>query len=87
VGLGIADVSSGVHAFAALGYALYYREKTGIGQHIDMAMIDALYHMHEMNLQAHTLSGGAYVPKRTGSYHPLVCRWARSKDHKAGLWS
>ncbi|MGE0826116.1 MAG: CaiB/BaiF CoA transferase family protein [Candidatus Binatia bacterium] len=73
VGLGIADVSSGVHAFAALGYALYYREKTGVGQHIDLAMIDALYHMHEVNVQVHSLSEGQYVPKRTGAHHPLVC--------------
>jgi crotonobetainyl-CoA:carnitine CoA-transferase CaiB-like acyl-CoA transferase len=73
VGLGIADVGSGVHAFAALGYALYYREKTGVGQHIDLSMIDALYHMHEVNLLVHTLSEGAYVPGRAGAHHPLVC--------------
>jgi CoA:oxalate CoA-transferase len=73
VGLGIADVSSGVHAFAALGYALYYREKTGVGQHIDMAMVDALYHMHEVNLQMHAASGGQFVPHRSGSHHPLIC--------------
>jgi len=73
VGLGIADVTSGVHAFAALGYALYYREKTGVGQHIDMAMVDALYHMHEVNVQAYSMSGGQYVPKRAGSHHPLIC--------------
>src|SRR5215813_2345632 len=73
VGLGMADVSSGVHAFAALGYALYYREKTGVGQHIDLAMVDALYHMHEVNVQAYTGSEGQYVPMRAGSHHPLVC--------------
>jgi crotonobetainyl-CoA:carnitine CoA-transferase CaiB-like acyl-CoA transferase len=73
VGLGIADVTSGVHAFAALGYALYYREKTGVGQHIDLAMIDALYHMHEVNVQGYTTSGGQFVPFRAGSHHPLVC--------------
>ena len=73
VGLGIADVGSGVHAFAALGYALYYREKTGVGQHIDLAMVDALYHMHEVNVQAYTGSEGQYVPMRAGSHHPLVC--------------
>jgi crotonobetainyl-CoA:carnitine CoA-transferase CaiB-like acyl-CoA transferase len=72
VGLGIADVGSGVHAFAALGYALYYREKTGVGQHIDLAMVDALYHMHEVNVQVHALSDGQYVPKRGGAHHPLV---------------
>lgn len=73
VGVGMADVGTGVHAFAALGYALYYREKTGVGQYIDMAMIDALYHMHEVNVQVHALTGGQYVPKRGGSHHPLVC--------------
>jgi crotonobetainyl-CoA:carnitine CoA-transferase CaiB-like acyl-CoA transferase len=73
VGLGIADVTSGVHAFAALGYALYYREKAGVGQHIDMSMVDALYHMHEVNVQVHAMTGGQYVPKRAGSHHPLVC--------------
>lgn len=73
VGAGIADVGSGVHAFAALGYALYYREKTGVGQHIDLAMIDAMYHMHEANVQVHATSGGAYVPMRAGAHHPLVC--------------
>ncbi len=73
VGLGIADVSSGVHAFGALGYALYHRERTGVGQHIDMSMIDAMFHMHEVNVQGHTLSEGEFVPIRMGSHHPLVC--------------
>jgi crotonobetainyl-CoA:carnitine CoA-transferase CaiB-like acyl-CoA transferase len=73
VGLGIADITSGVHAFAALGYALYYREKTGVGQHIDLAMVDAMYHMHELNIQAYTTSGGQFVPMRMGSHHPLIC--------------
>ena len=73
VGLGIADVSSGVHAFAALGYALYYRERTGVGQYIDLSMIDAMFHMHEVNVQGYTMSKGEFVPTRMGSHHPLVC--------------
>ncbi len=73
VGLGMADVNAGVHAFAALGYALYYRELSGVGQYIDLAMVDALYHMHEISLQAYSTTGGQYVPKRMGSHHPLVC--------------
>lgn len=73
VGLGIADVSSGVHGFAALGYALYHRERTGVGQYIDLAMVDAMFHMHEVNVQAHTMSKGEFVPLRMGSHHPLVC--------------
>jgi crotonobetainyl-CoA:carnitine CoA-transferase CaiB-like acyl-CoA transferase len=73
VGIGIADVGTGVHTFAALGYALYHREKTGVGQHIDIAMIDALYHMHDFGLQSHSLSGGEFIPKRMGKYHNQIC--------------
>jgi CoA:oxalate CoA-transferase len=73
VGIGIADVGTGVHTFAALGYALYNREKTGVGQYIDIAMIDALYHMHDFGLQSHSLSGGEFVPTRMGKYHNQIC--------------
>jgi crotonobetainyl-CoA:carnitine CoA-transferase CaiB-like acyl-CoA transferase len=73
VGLGIADQGSGVHAFSAIGYALFYRERTGVGQHIDISMVDALFHMHEVNVQAYKLTDGAFVPHRMGSHHPLIC--------------
>lgn len=73
VGVGIADSNAGVHAFSAVGYALYYREKTGKGQHLDIAMVDALFHMNEITLQAYGASDGAYVPMRAGEHHPLVC--------------
>lgn len=73
VGIGIADVGTGVHTFAALGYALYNREKTGVGQHIDIAMIDALYHMHDFGLQSYSLTGGEFVPTRMGKYHNQIC--------------
>ncbi len=73
VAMGIADQGSGVHAFSAIGYALYYREKTGVGQHIDISMVDSLFHMHEANVQVHDLTDGAFVPKRMGSHHALVC--------------
>ncbi len=73
VGLGIADQGSGVHAFAAIGYALFYRQKTGIGQHIDISMVDALFHMHEVNVQAYGLTDGTFVPHRMGSHHQLIC--------------
>ena len=72
VGMGIGDQGSGVHAFSAIGYALYYREKTGVGQHIDISMVDAIYHMHEVNIQAYTMTEGQYVPERMGAHHALV---------------
>ena len=72
VGAGIGDVQSGVHAFAAIGYALFHRERTGRGQHIDVSMIDALYHCHEGNVQAYANSGGAVEPHRHGAQHAWV---------------
>jgi CoA:oxalate CoA-transferase len=72
VGMGIGDQGSGVHAFSAIGYALYYREKTGVGQHIDISMVDALFHQHELNLHAYVLSEGQFVPGPMGSHHKLI---------------
>jgi crotonobetainyl-CoA:carnitine CoA-transferase CaiB-like acyl-CoA transferase len=73
VGYGIADQTAGVHAFAAIGYALFARGQTGRGQYIDLSMVDALYHMHEITLQGHDLTDGALEAKRAGSHHPLIC--------------
>jgi crotonobetainyl-CoA:carnitine CoA-transferase CaiB-like acyl-CoA transferase len=69
---GIADVFGGVHAFGAISAALFHHLRTGQGQWIDISMVDALYHAHEANVQAYANSGGAYVPMRAGSQHPLV---------------
>lgn len=73
VGLSFADANAAVHAFAAIGYALYHRECTGAGQYLDLSMIDCMFHLHEISLQAHSVSGGTYVPHRMGSHHELVC--------------
>lgn len=72
VGIGISDVGSGVHTFAAIGHALYYREKTGIGQYIDISMVDTLYHMHDFGLQSSSITGGEFVPMRMGRYHNQI---------------
>jgi len=72
VGLAIADVQSGVHAFGAIGYALFHRERTGKGQYIDVSMVDALYHCHEGNVQFFANSGGAVEPTRHGAQHGMA---------------
>ncbi len=73
VGIGIADVGSGVHTFAAIGYALYHRERTGAGQYIDIAMVDTLYHLHDFGLQSRSITDGEFVPKRMGRFHNQIC--------------
>lgn len=72
VGMGIADVGSGVHAFSAIGYALFNRSRTGEGQWLDISMVDAMFHMHDMSLQGFTLSKGKFRPHRQGAHHELI---------------
>ncbi len=71
VGVGMADVGSGVHAFSAIGFALFHRERTGRGQYLDISMVDSLFHMHELNVQSISLGDG-WKPGRVGSNHELV---------------
>ncbi|MGD9602833.1 MAG: CaiB/BaiF CoA transferase family protein [Gammaproteobacteria bacterium] len=71
-GVSMADVSSGVHAFAAIGYALFHRLRTGEGQWLDISMIDSIFHMLEIPIQGTSLGGGKYVPWRMGAHHALV---------------
>ena len=72
VGFAIADNSTAVHGFAALGYALLHRERTGEGQHIDIAMADVMFHMQDQ-LSQYSASKGAFHPNRVGRHHPLYC--------------
>lgn len=73
VGVAIADGVAGVHAFAALGYALLHRDRTGQGQYIDLSMVDSLYHMQSVEVQLYAASKGAYTPLRFGIHHRLSC--------------
>lgn len=73
VGSAVADTNAGVHAFAAIGHALFRRERSGEGAYIDISMVDALAHMHETGIHAPGMTGGAYVPMRHGrDYQPVA---------------
>jgi CoA:oxalate CoA-transferase len=50
-GIFVADVLGGTHAFGAINAALYQREKTGAGQHIDVSMMEAMAGMLVFELQ------------------------------------
>ncbi|MCP4228405.1 MAG: CoA transferase [Actinomycetia bacterium] len=69
VGAGIGDTNAGVHAFAGIGFALYNRERTGQGAHIDVSMIDALFHFQEQSVQAASLTEGEFKPMRQGRHY------------------
>ena len=72
VGHGLGDTNAGFHAFAGIGYALYRRDRTGRGAHIDISMVDALFHMQETAVHAASMTDGEFVPMRQGRhYQPL----------------
>ena len=70
--LAIGDVTTGVHAAGALGFALLDVHRTGVGQHLDISLLDCYFHQHEVNVQAFSASGGKIVPRRAGSHHYAV---------------
>ncbi len=71
--LGIGDVMTGVHAAAAIGFALLFREKTGRGQYVDISLLDSYFHCHEVNVEIYSATKGEFEPKRAGSHHYAVC--------------
>jgi len=63
------DVSTGVHALAAIACALLHRERTGEGQYIDVSLLDSYIHVHDFSLQTYSASKGKFVPTRGGAHH------------------
>lgn len=63
------DVSTGVHALAAITCALLHRERTGEGQYIDVSLLDSYIHTHDFSLQTYSASRGRFVPTRGGAHH------------------
>jgi len=70
VTMAIGDVSTGVAAAMAVGFALIHRERTGEGQYLDASLVDTYFHMHESTVPMVALRGEKYKPTRNGSQHP-----------------
>jgi len=68
VGVAVNDVMSGLYAGVAILGALRHRDRTGHGQHIDIALLDVqVGWLYNVGLN-HLLSGA--VPRRWGTAHP-----------------
>lgn len=80
--ISLGDMYTGIHAVAAINAALLGRERSGLGQHIDMALYDTLVSMHEYAVQCCTLSGGSVLPEQTGHDMPTSTLYGvfRAKD-------
>lgn len=73
LGISLADVSAGIHAYAAIVTALYRRDRgDGHGEYIDVALFDATLPFQETAFLEVQLGGGHVDPTRNGMEHRSV---------------
>lgn len=69
----IGDMNAAMYATTAILSALLYREQTGKGQNIDIALTDCLFQLHENTLPWYMITeplGTPKEPKQVGAKHP-----------------
>jgi crotonobetainyl-CoA:carnitine CoA-transferase CaiB-like acyl-CoA transferase len=67
VGVGVSDLFTGLYAAVGILAALRHKERTGEGQHIDVALLDTTIAMMSNMAQNYLVSG--QVPVRIGNTH------------------
>jgi len=70
VGVALTDLFTGVYASSAILAALEVRHRTGLGQHIDMALLDV--GMAILANQASAFLNTGVAPQRQGNSHPSL---------------
>jgi len=70
VGVALADVMTGLYAANAIQAALLHRAETGVGQYIDMALLDV--QVATLANQAMNFLASGNAPGRLGNAHPNI---------------
>jgi crotonobetainyl-CoA:carnitine CoA-transferase CaiB-like acyl-CoA transferase len=70
LGVAIADIVSGMFAAYGVAMALLARERTGKGQQVDVAMLDAVAAL--LTYQAGNFFASGQAPRRLGNRHPSI---------------
>jgi glutaryl-CoA transferase len=70
VGVAIADILTGMYAATAVLAALAQRERTGLGQQVDLALLDVQVAMLANQAMNHLVTG--QPPGRLGNAHPNI---------------
>jgi crotonobetainyl-CoA:carnitine CoA-transferase CaiB-like acyl-CoA transferase len=70
LGVAIADIVSGMYAAHGVVLALFARERTGRGQLVDVAMLDAVASL--LTYQASIFFATGQSPQRMGNRHPTI---------------
>ena len=69
-GVAIADISTGLYAVIAILAALHHRDRTGQGQHIDLALLDTQVGWLANQNMNYLVTGAS--PARRGNAHPNI---------------
>jgi CoA:oxalate CoA-transferase len=73
LGISLADVSAGIHTYAAIVTALYRRDRgDGVGEYIDVSLFDAALPFHETAFLEVAVGGDDVNPTRNGLEHRAV---------------
>ena len=70
LGVAIADIATGMFAAQAILAALVARDRTGRGQHVDVAMLDSVAAL--LTYQAGIFFATGTTPPRMGNRHPTI---------------
>jgi crotonobetainyl-CoA:carnitine CoA-transferase CaiB-like acyl-CoA transferase len=70
LGVAIADIATGMFAVQGILAALFARERSGRGQHVDIAMLDSVTAL--LTYQASIAFATGETPTRTGNRHPSI---------------
>ena len=66
IGGGIGDTITGMTGALAVGYALFHRERTGVGQYIDLSMIESLLFLDSLGMPHTAANHGVPLHHRNG---------------------
>ena len=80
VGIPVADIAAATHAFAGILAALYRRERTGQGAHVEVSLLDSLAEW--MGYPLYYTAYGGEPPTRSGSHHAAIAPYGpfRARD-------
>jgi crotonobetainyl-CoA:carnitine CoA-transferase CaiB-like acyl-CoA transferase len=83
----IADHMTAVNAFGAISAALFHRQRTGEGQHIDLALVDCVFNCHDWQLAVFSATQGEIDPQRGGTQRTGAFPYGvfKSKDGYIGI--
>lgn len=70
VGPSVADNVTGIYLCVGTLMALFYRERTGIGQQVDVSMVDTIFSILENAIVKTTMHGE--IPQRQGNIDPSI---------------